>query len=395
MRSLAPDSPDVTGFDATVQRIDGRAVVLDETYFYPESGGQPADRGFLDGVPVTHVREMDGGVIHELEATPAFDEGDTVEGAIDPDFRTYCRRAHTASHALFGAGRRLFADLGYGGFGITEEKVRVDLATPTDVDDAALVELERLVNRVVWDSRTVTWEQVPREAALGRDDVAFNAATEEGVTDADEVRLVEIEGWDVAACGGTHVGNTREIGPVSVLDRSNPGEGLTRVTFAVGPAAVDRRASEAAATRAAARTLDAPVTSVDEAAERLRTERDELAETVADLQNRVASARLSELADDTVSRDGREWLVGTVPYADANDLAEHAQRAVDDRADLVALLDEAGEYLAVASAEAVDAGEVVEAVTDEFGGGGGGSPDVAQAGGLDAAPEAVVDFLRD
>ena len=395
MRSRASAEPDVTGFEATVRRIDGCDVVLEETFFYPEGGGQPADRGFLDDVAVTHVRETDGEVVHELATEPDVAAGDVVRGAIDPDFRTYCARAHTASHALFGAGRRLFEDLGYGGFGITEEKVRVDLATPTEVDDAALVELERLVNRVVWDSRDVTWEQVPREDALGREDVAFNTATEEGVTDAEQVRLVEIEGWDVAACGGTHVRNTREIGPVTVLDRSNPGEGLTRVTFAVGPVAIDRRATEATAARRAARTLDAPLTDIDAAAERIRTDHEALSETIDDLREQVVTARLSALADETVICEDAAWLVGTVPHADANDLAEHAQRAADGSADVVALVGESGDYLAVASAADVDAGEVVDSVTTAFGGGGGGSPALAQAGGLDAGADEVVDFLRD
>jgi len=394
MRSRAPAEPEVTGFEAAVRRIDGREVVLEETFFYPEGGGQPADRGFLDGVAVTHVRTADGEVVHELATEPDVAAGDVVQGAIDPDFRTYCARAHTASHALFGAGRRLFEDLGYGGFGITEEKVRVDLATPTEVDDAALVELERLVNRVVWDSRDVTWEQVPREDALGREDVAFNTATEEGVTGAEQVRLVEIEGWDVAACGGTHVRNTNDIGPVTVLDRSNPGEGLTRVTFAVGPAAIDRRASEATAARRAARTLDAPLTDIDDAAERLRADHEALSETIDDLREEVVTARLSALEDETVTREDAEWLVGTVPHADANDLAEHAQRAADGSADVVALVGASGDYLAAASAGDVDAGEVVESVTTAFGGGGGGSPALAQAGGLDASADEVVDFLR-
>ncbi len=394
MHSRAPAEPDVTGFTATVDRVDGRAVVLDETFFYPESGGQPADRGVLAGQKVTHVRVADGDVIHELADASDVAPGDTVEGAIDPDFRTYCRRAHTASHALYGAARRLFDDLGYGGFGIDEQKVRVDLATPSAVDDAAVVELERLVNRAVWDSLPVTWEQVPRDDALARDDVAFNSATEEGVTDAEQVRLVEIEGWDVAACGGTHVENTREIGPVTILERSNPGEGLTRVTFAVGPTAIDRRASEAGAARAAAATLDVPVTALDDGVDRLLEEREQLHEQVDDLRAQVVAARLSDLEDATVTRDGREWLVGTVPSTDANALGEFAQRVVEQAADVVALVGENGEYLAVATAGTVDAAAVVDRVTAKFGGGGGGSATVAQAGGLDGDPDEIVAFLR-
>jgi alanyl-tRNA synthetase len=394
MVSSAASEPYVTEFEATVQRTDGADVVLSETYFYPESGGQPADRGVLGGSDVRDVQRRDGDVVHTLDGDPGFEAGDAVAAAVDQSFRTYCMRAHTASHALYGAGRRLLDDLGYGGFDIDDSKVRVDFATPTDVDDDTLVEMERLVNRVVWESRGVSWEALPREEALAREDVAFNTKTEEGVTGKEQVRVVEIEDWDVAACGGTHVRNTREVGPVTVLDRSNPGEGLTRVEFAVGPAGIERRAAEAGAARAAAAHLDTGPTALDEAVSRLVSEREDLADRVADLREQVVEARLADLEGATVRRDGHEWLAGSVPSDDANALAEFAQRLADQAADVVALVGENGGYVAVATDGSVDAGDVVASVTAEFGGGGGGGPTVAQGGGLDADPGDVVAFLR-
>jgi len=393
MTSRAAAEPYVTEFEATVDRVEGDGVVLSESYFYPESGGQPADRGLLGDRRVVDVQRVDGDIVHTLASTPALEPGEEVRGAIDPDFRTYCMRAHTASHALYGAGRRLLEDLGYGGFDIDEEKVRVDFATPTDIDDGTLVELERLVNRVVWESREVTWAELPREEALSREEVAFNAKTEEGVA-GETVRVVTIDGWDDAACGGTHVRNTREIGPVTVLERSNPGEGLTRVEFAVGPSGIDRRAAEASAARTAAGALDTGPLGLDEAAARLVEERDRLAEQVEDLREQVVEARLAELRGATVTRDGREWLAGSVPTDDANALADFAGELAGDAADVVGLVGENGSYVAVATDGSVDAGDVVEAVTAEFGGGGGGSPTVAQGGGLDADPGDVVAFLR-
>jgi alanyl-tRNA synthetase len=393
MTSRAAAEPYVTEFEATVERVDGDGVVLSESYFYPESGGQPADRGLLADHRVVDVQRVDGEIVHTLGTNPPLDPGETVRGAVDPDFRTYCMRAHTASHALYGAGRRLLDELGYGGFGIDEEKVRVDFATPTDIDDDTLVELERLVNRAVWESREVTREDLPREDALAREEVAFNAKTEEGVA-GDEVRVVTIEDWDVAACGGTHVRNTREVGPVTVLERSNPGEGLTRVEFAVGSSGIERRTAEASAARAAGRALDAGPTGIDDAAARLVEERDRLAEQVEALREQVVEARLAELRGATVERDGREWLAGSVPTDDANALADFAEDLAGDAAAVVALVGETGSYVAVATDGSVDAGDVVDGVTAEFGGGGGGRPTVAQGGGLDADPDDVVAFLR-
>jgi alanyl-tRNA synthetase len=393
MHSLAPEEPEVRQFEATVTRCDGTDVVLAETYFYPESGGQPADRGTIDGLSVTDVQARNGEVVHTLASEPAFSEGDSVESLIDPDFRTYCMRAHTASHALYGAGRRLFEDLGYGGFGITDEKVRVDFATSTTIDDETLVELERLVNRVVWESRGVSWETLPREEALDREDVAFNTKTEEGIT-GDTVRIVEIEDWDVAACGGTHVQNTRVIGPVTVLERSNPGEGLTRVEFAVGPNAIAARAAERTAAMDAAQLFDTRVAELPDAVQRLRNERDDLQTQRNELQDRVVDVRLADLEDEIIECDGQAWLVGAVPGLGANALADRAQELVGESADVVALVSDDGQYLAVATTGEVNAGDVVGDVTDEFGGGGGGGPTVAQGGGLGASADEVVEFLR-
>jgi len=385
--SRAAAEPNVLEFEATVED-GGREVVLSETYFYPEGGGQPADRGRIDGIEVVDVQSRDGQVVHVLDGE--LDAGATVHASIDPAFRRYCRRAHTASHALYGAGRRLLDDLGYGGFDIAEERVRVDLTTSTDIDDDTLVELERLVNRVVWESRDVTWEEREREEALSDDDVAFNTKTEEGV-ESDAVRVVTIDGWDTAACGGTHVDNTREIGPVTVLSRSNPGEGLTRVEFAVGPTAVERRATEKGAALDAAAALDTSVGGVPDAVERLDRERKRLEAERDDLRAELAERQLAGLP--TVERDGAAWLVGELDR-DANTLADLAREQAGDRAAVVGLVAPDGS-LAVATDGSVDADAVVGDVTETFGGGGGGSETVAQAGGLSADADAVVAFLRD
>jgi alanyl-tRNA synthetase len=405
--SLGPADPYTLSFETAV-REGGHEVVLEATYFYPEGGGQPADRGTIGGVAVEDVQKRDGEVIHVL-AEP-LDAGETVVGAIDPDFRTYCMRAHTASHVLYGAGRRLLSELGYGGFGITPEKVRVDFETTTDIDDDVLVDLERLVNRAVWDSYPVTWEEVPADEALAREDVAFNTKTEEGIT-GDLVRVVTIgeEGewdtdeeasssptaalWDTAACGGTHVRDTREIGPVTVLDRSNPGEGLTRVEFAVGPRAIERRAADRRAATEAARALGTGLADLPAGVERLQEERSALRAERDALRDDLVNARLADLREETVERDGATWLVGTLAL-DANGLAERARDLAGEAADVVALVAADGNALAVATDGDVEAGAVIEGVTEAFGGGGGGGPTLAQGGGLSADPAEVVAFLR-
>lgn len=417
-------------FEATVESVDDRAIVLDETYFYAESGGQPADRGTIDGILLADVIERDGRVVHILDqdAETLPEAGETVSAVVDDAFRTYCTRAHTASHVLYGAARRTCDDLGYAGFDISATKVRVDLTTAEPLDDADLVELERLANRAVWDSLPVSWEALPEDEARAVDGIAFNTKTEEGAMSGSEaVRVVTVgerggerDGehggenaptWDVAACGGTHVRNTSEIGPISVLDRSNPGEGVTRVEFAVGPTAIDREAAVHAAALDAATALDAQIGDLPDAVDRLRERADRLE---ADLQAATAdllAARLREFPVNNVDADGDDgatWAVGTVDDADPNDLREPAQRvlAEADAPDAIAAVGTGDSPFVVAAVaeEAVgggdddnapNAGAVVDAVTDEFGGGGGGGPTFAQGGGLDADPDAVVAWLRD
>ena len=384
--SKAADDPETLEFEATVEH-GGSDVVLSETYFYPEGGGQPADRGTIGGHEVLDVRSDGERIVHVLDGQ--LTAGETVSGIVDPNFRRYCMRAHTASHVLYGAGRRLFEELGYAGFDIGPEKVRVDLTTTSRVDDETLVELERLVNRCVWESRDVTWRRPPKEEALARDDVAFNTKTEEGIT-GETVRIVEVDGWDVAACGGTHVRNTRQIGPVTVLERSNPGEGMTRVEFAVGPEGIDRRASEKRAALDAATELETSVTELADEAARIREDRNALRDELESARTELIETRVSSIIEDSFERDGSRWAAGVVE-ADANHLSE-AVRDRPDELDVLVLITPTGQ-LAVGSGP-IDAGEIVDELTAEFGGGGGGSPDVAQAGGLDVDGETVVRHLK-
>ncbi|AOW79765.1 alanyl-tRNA synthetase [Halodesulfurarchaeum formicicum] len=387
--SRGPTEPEVRAFESTVESIDGTEVVLEETWFYPEGGGQPADRGAIEGVPVLDVQSVDDQVVHTLERAPDFEVGDTIGAVIDDEFRTYAMRAHTASHVLYGAGRQVFADIGYGGFGITDEKVRVDFETSTEIDDDTLVELERLTNRAIWDSREVTWEELPREEALKLDDIAFNTATEEGVmADADTVRVVTVEDWDVGACGGTHVSNTREIGPVSVLDRSNPGEGLTRVEFAVGPSAVEERATEHQAALQAANEIGTNITSLPQAVTRLQSDVESLEAEVETLTDTVLTAELRDL--DAVG----DWQVGVIDDHEANAVGDRVQELAGEVAPVLAATGGNGRpFVVVGTDGTADAAEIVDAVTEEFGGGGGGGPTFAQGGGLDADPADVKAFL--
>ncbi|NUE03220.1 hypothetical protein HUB97_12085 [Halorubraceae archaeon YAN] len=395
----AAADPTVRSFDAEIRSIDRTDVVLDHSYFYAESGGQPADRGTIAGISVEAVQEGEEGHVHTLSAPIDAAIGETVPCVIDAPFRTYCMRAHTASHALYGAGRRLLDDLGYGGFDIDAEKVRVDFVTPTKIDDSVLVELERLVNRVVWDSLSVSWEEVPVETAREMEEIAFNTKTEDGaMANGDSVRVVTIHGtgdgddpWDVAACGGTHVANTNEIGPISVLSRSNPGEGMTRVEFAVGPVGIEQRKTVHQAAIDAAHAAETGITELPNAVDRLTTTQNELRAEVTALKSRLLKQHIRGF-----DRVGDGWAVGTVDGFDATDAGTVAKDVVGDEMPVVAVVGSASApFVVIASTGSPSAGELVNDVTSEFGGGGGGSETFAQGGGLSGDLDAVVSFLTE
>lgn len=383
----------MTEFETTIRSVDGCAVRLDQTYFYPEGGGQPADSGTLDGLDVIDVQKRDDETVHLLATDPHFEAGETITGLIDEESRTYHMRAHTASHLVYGVGRQLFDDPGYGGFDIRPEKIRLDFEINHDPDDVSALTFERMVNEVIWDSREVTWEVMRSERARRSDDIVFN------LTDGDElsntVRVVEVEGWDIAACGGTHVKNTSEIGPMAVLDISNPGSNLVRVEYAVGPTAIQARINERKSAERAASVMNTSVEELPKRATSLVQENASLEEEIDQLHERLLEERLSTLEDETVSKDGDHWLVGEVEGVGPDDISERVRELAGDAGDVIALAGVDGSsFLVVATTGDPDANGIVDDVTAEFGGGGGGGSTFAQGGGLDEEPATVVEYVR-
>lgn len=171
--NLAAEKPYLTSFDATVRSVDGRDVILDHTYFYAEGGGQPADCGTLAQLDVIDVQTRDGMTVHTLAEDPGIEAGETVRGEVDEQFRTYSMRAHTASHVVYGVGRTLFDDHGYGGFDIGEDSVRLDFDTDADSDEINALTFQRMANKAVWEGRPVEWYEMDVEEARAAD-IVFN-----------------------------------------------------------------------------------------------------------------------------------------------------------------------------------------------------------------------------
>ncbi|MFB6081865.1 MAG: alanyl-tRNA editing protein [Halanaeroarchaeum sp.] len=217
-------------FQATVERVLDDRVVLDETLFYPEGGGQPHDEGTLsfDGetARVVDVQKRDT-IYHTLEG-PMPAEGDTVTGELDWERRYAHMRYHTAQHLLsavlladFDApttGNQLYAD-----------RARIDVAYDR-FTEADFARIESAVQGHVDDALPVEWYTMDREAAETELDPERTRLDllPESIT---EVRIVEIDDVDRTACAGTHVGNTEEIGTFQVTGRETKGSDEERLTF--------------------------------------------------------------------------------------------------------------------------------------------------------------------
>jgi alanyl-tRNA synthetase len=223
-RLLHREDPYRLEFEARVvgrREHEGRpAVVLDETAFYAESGGQPSDAGTLDGVPVVGVVQIGDEVLHLL-ARPL--DAERVSGRVDGGRRQDHRQQHHGQHLL----SRAFVDL-HGArtlsFHLGAEVSTIDLDRP--VEEAQVREAERRANEVVSEARPVRVRVVSREEAEA---LGVDVPAEAGA----EVRLVEAQGFDRQACGGTHPRSTAEVGCLMVVGHERY-KGGTRVRFVCG-----------------------------------------------------------------------------------------------------------------------------------------------------------------
>ena len=222
----------LTEFESPVGKLSGREVVLDQTAFYPGGGGQPADKGALGVGPVkaavVDVRREGGNVVHVLDkAIP--ETVRELKGELDWERRYAHMRYHTALHALSGVIWRSFGAKVTGGQ-MRTDRARMDFSFPGEWTADVVGEIERLVNEALAAGRPVRVYELPREEALENPDLIRTQANlvPERVK---MVRIVEIEGVDTQADGGTHVANTREVGEVEITGHKSKGRQNKRVEF--------------------------------------------------------------------------------------------------------------------------------------------------------------------
>jgi alanyl-tRNA synthetase len=352
---------------------DGHRIYLDRSAFYPASGGQPADRGALGGVPVLDVVDEGDRVAHVLAAPLP---GGHATGAIDWPRRFDHMQQHTGQHLLSA----VFADLlGHDTASVHfgPDYATLDLATES-LGTEQVVAVERRVNDLVTDDRPVT--------------ISFeDAATVQGLrkpSDRDgTLRIVTIDGIDRSACGGTHVRSTGAIGPI-LLRRQEKIRKHVRVEFLCGARALGRARADytvlAGIAAAASASIDELATIVPAQVEQWRASESARRKLEEDLAGFRARARWESTPPDA---NGIRWIVERRPTGGAEDVRAFAVAASNLPRTVYAAVFDAPRSLLVASStdSGVEAGMRVKQALTSAGGKGGGSPRLAQGSVPDAA----------
>jgi len=378
----------LTAFDATVvsnEIEDGRSVVvLDQTAFYPSSGGQPFDTGQLDGTRVVDVVDReDGTIAHVVEKSLA--PGTVVHGDIDWPRRFDHMQQHTGQHVLSAAFDRLH-HVRTVSFHLGAESSTIDLArevSPAEIDAA-----EQLANQVVWDDRPVGIRfATPEEAA--------RLPLRKEPTRTGPLRLIEVPDFDLSACGGTHVPRTGMIGIIAITAWERY-KGATRVSFACGGRAMASHRMLRDIVTAATRALTVSSSDLGAALERMRGEAKDQARALRVLQEEVAGHRAAAFRAEAETIGPLRGVLREVPGWDAAALKTLAAAIVSGPG-LVAVLVGDGRPVPVVIARsadvAFDASAWMRRATAELGGRGGGRPELSQ-GGLDAVGQHVLEFAR-
>jgi alanyl-tRNA synthetase len=357
----------------------GLGLILDETCFYPTSGGQPHDRGTLNGVFVSDVfeREEDGAVVHVVDGEvegPDFDKGETVHGQIDWDRRFDHMQQHTGQHILSQAFLQLLAAETVG-FHLSAEASTIDV-DKAPVEAAQLDEVEKLANALVFADRPV------RTYFVDQDRMGDLALRKQPMVTG-PIRIVEVEGFDLSPCGGTHVKAAGEVGLI-VITKSERRGSETRVEFLCGGRALTDYRRQRRIVSELANRFSVGDWELVEAVNRLAEEAKRHRKDLNAARNQLLDYEAARLWAEAEERDGLRVVRAILSEGDGETLKGLAQRLAE-KEPCVALLGLKGDRVQLAFARSANLPYDMSALLKEackiIGGGGGGRPDMAQGGG--------------
>ena len=372
---------------------DAGAVVLSATPFYAESGGQVGDRGRLvsaqGAFEVEDTRKQGGLHVHygtlKMGSVQVASE---IRAEVDPLRRQATRLNHSATHLLHAALRQVLGThVEQKGSLVDPERLRFDFSHSAGVSTAELQEIERLVNVQIRANHAVETELTPYQQALERGAMALF-----GEKYGDEVRVLRMSEFSVELCGGTHAARTGDIGMLRILAESGVAAGVRRIEAVTGAAAVDEGLRNAETLRKIAALVKGgaheTLARVSQLHERARAQDKEIQQ----LKAMIAGQTGRDLADGAVDIGEVKLLCEILDGADAATLRDAMDKLKDTlpRAVIVLATLEDGKVRLVTGVTKnltakVHAGELANFIATQLGGKGGGRPDLAQAGGTDAA----------
>ena len=368
-------------------------VVLDKTPFYAEMGGQVADRGVIEvgeaRFEVTDVQKNKGGkFMHTGKlVSGVLKLGDTVCATIDTERRKAIMRAHSGTHLLDKALRAVLGDhVHQSGSLVEPDRVRFDFTHFSALTAEELAAVENMVNQAVLEGYDIVTEELPIEEAKKKGAIALF-----GEKYGDTVRVVDMGGWSVEFCGGTHLNNTAKVGPFHIQSEFSVASGVRRIEAITGLETLKNMNDNRSTILAVAETLKTkPAEVVAKANQEMQNIR-ELRHAVEAFKAKEALGEARSFLLGAKDLGGLKVVTATLPEADGDKLRSMGDFLRDKDEAVVAVLSAVNEgkitFLAscgkAAVAKGIKAGDLIKHVTALCGGKGGGKPDSAMGGGTD------------
>ncbi len=380
----------VTGAQ-TGEKID---LVLDRTPFYAESGGQVSDFGTISSsgmeMAVEHVAKIGSLSVHTgAVKSGQIQHGDEVVASIDKRRRMSIMRNHTATHLLHKALRMVLGDhVVQSGSLVEPGRLRFDFSHFQAVTPGELEEVERIANRAILDDLDLSITETTLEQAREDGAMALFGEKYSGV-----VRMVRIGDFSLELCGGTHVGRSSQIGLIRIMSESGVGAGLRRIEAVTGEGALEYIREREKLLTTAAEMLKANPANVPEAVERVLDSWKSAEKRVEEMQKKSAASQAGDLASKAIDCNGVKFLAAKVETSDTEQMSSMADSLGKSMQSAVIVLagpaDGKVAFVTKVTPDLVKrgfhAGNIIREVAKVAGGGGGGRPDFAQAGGRDAS----------
>ncbi|HOR29578.1 MAG TPA: alanine--tRNA ligase [Candidatus Sumerlaeota bacterium] len=382
-------------------------VVLDETPFYAEAGGQVGDTGALDAIDSDLAlfavedtqKTEDGHYLHFGEARETIHAGQQVKARVDCARRTATMLNHSATHLMQGALKRLIGGhVTQQGSFVGPDGLRFDFTHPEPVPEATLREIERIVNGQILANLPVTTQVMALEEAK-----ATGAIAPFGEKYGAQVRVIAMGDFSREFCGGTHVRNTGQIGLFLITGESSVASGIRRIEARTGLGALETVIQERQALHGLARQLSVPADGLPARIQALQDEIRQLRRQVEEAKAAQARRQMSEAAADFAEIAGIRYLAREIPGADHNALAQAWDALRGQSPTNTAVL-----FYSVADGKVsmivgltddlaprrLKAGDVLKETAAIVGGKGGGKPTLARGGGSqpENLPRAVEQF---